>query len=171
MLKEEFYKLTGINLTEEEYRKVEEVYNSCVMVKDEFCRIWKDNRKNEGVNRLIGELMDTIRKYENDIKSLKEENSALSRDCTSLINENKEIRAEHSVEMQNNELQFRNHMRSFAEGLIKAGYEDMPASIYDVIKEKFGVDFIILTKRKYGIALHDSEIEYMVQILTQRGNG
>ena len=52
MLQEEFYKLTGVNLTGEEYKKVENIYTACRMEKDVFCKVWMEIKDNELVYQL-----------------------------------------------------------------------------------------------------------------------
>ena len=156
MLPEEFYKLTGVNLTGEEYAKVEQVYTSCQMEKAEFCKIWKENHENEGVSKLIGELMNTINKFEEDIRMLKDDNKSLTEEVEGM-------KAQYSAEMDNEQLMHRNQMEDFANKIIKAGEYDFPEEIYDAIEEEFGIQFIIRSKWEQSIELTDEEIGYMVK--------
>lgn len=155
MLQSEFTEKTGVNLTGEEYAKVEHIYNSVMMNKDEFCKLWMENRD----NKIIAELMDTIYKFEDDINNLKADNDSLSEEVEGL-------KAQHYAEMDNEQLMHRNQMEAFAKKLIKAGEYDMPKDIYDAIEEDFGIEFIIRSKWEQNIELQEEEIDYMVKKLT-----
>ena len=75
MLQSEFFERTGVNLTGEEYKEVERIYDSVQMDKNEFCELWLKNRD----NKIIAELMDTIKKLEDDCEALKGTNESLEK--------------------------------------------------------------------------------------------
>ena len=54
------------------------------------------------------------------------------------------------------------HLEEFARSIITAAGESIDAKVYDRIEEECGIAFIIKTKRQNGIALSDSEIDYLV---------
>ena len=69
MLQSEFFERTNVHLTDEEYARVEHIYNSVQMNKDEFCKLWLKNRDNQ----IISELMVTINKLESEVRVMKKE--------------------------------------------------------------------------------------------------
>ena len=154
MLQSEFVDRTKVSLTGEQYKEVEHIYNSVEMDKDEFCTLWLKNRD----NKIIVELMNTVKKLEDDCRQMRNE-------CESLTEEMESLKAMHSAEMDNEQLMHRNHMEDFAKKLIKAGEYDFPTDIYDVVEEEFGLPFIIHSKWEQSIDLTEEEIEYMVKKL------
>ena len=156
MLPEEFYKLTGVNLTGEDYKKVENIYTSCKMEKDVFANVWMEIKDNEIVYQLVNELTENCLKLEDDCRALKGTNE-------SLFQELEGLKAQHAAEMDNERLMHRNHMEDFAKRLIKAGEYDFPKDIYDAVEEEFGIQFIIRSKWEQSIDLTEEEIDYMVK--------
>ncbi len=155
MLPSEFTERTCINLTGEEYAEVEHIYNSVQMDKDEFCALWLKNRD----NKLIAELMNTIKKLEDDCRALKGTNESLAAEI-------ERMKAQHEGELQQMSDTHKDHMEDFASRLIKASeYEDMPTQMYQEIEEEFGLPFIIRNKWQNSIELQDTEIQYMVDKL------
>ena len=154
MLQSEFYERTKVNLTGEEYAMVEHIYNSVQMDKDEFCQLWLKNRE----NKIIAELMNTITKLENDCRSWRDENEALT-------DELEQLHVHYKAEAEQSSLVAQKHMEDFGKKLIKAGEYEFPSEIYDVVEEEFGVKFIIRSKWEQSIELTESEIDYMVNKL------
>ena len=154
MLQSEFFEMTKVILSGEEYARVEAIYNSVQMDKYEFCKLWLQNRD----NKIILELMDTIKKLEDDCNALKGTNKELGEEVDNL-------KALNKTERDNDALKHRNEMEDFGRRLIKAGEFDFPNDIKDVIEEEFGLQFIIRSKWEQGIELTDEEIEYMVKKL------
>ena len=155
MMQPEFFERTGVNLTGEEYAKVEAIYNSVQMNKDEFCQLWLKNRD----NKIIAELMDTIKKLEDDCQALKGTNKSLAEEVESM-------KAQHEGELQQMSDTHKRHMEDFAGKLIQAcEYETMPTQMYQEIEEEFGLPFIIRNKWNHSIELQDTEIQYMVDKL------
>lgn len=135
MLQSEFFERTGVNLTGEEYAKVEHIYNSVQMDKDEFCQLWLQNRD----NKIIAELMNTLTRAEDDCVALKSTNKGL-------VDEMELMEAAHRAEVENDSLMYRNNIEELGKKIIKAGEYDFPADIYDVVEEEFGLPFIIHSK-------------------------
>lgn len=156
MLQSEFFERTKVNLTGEEYAKVEHIYNSVQMDKDEFCQLWLQNRN----NKIISELMDTIKKLEDDCAALKGVNE-------NIMKEAEEMKAQYEAEISQDDLQHRNAMEDFGKRIIKAGEYDFPSDIYDVVEEEFGMPFIIKAKDEMSLEFSDDEISYMVKKVTE----
>jgi hypothetical protein len=155
MMQSEFFERTGVNLTGEEYADVEHIYNSVQMNKDEFCQLWLKNRD----NKIIAELMDIIKKLEDDCQELKKINETQE-------NEYESFKAQMEGELQQMSDTHKQHMEDFAGKLIQAcEYEDMPTAMYQEIEEEFGLPFIIRNKWNHSIELQDAEIQYMVDKL------
>lgn len=154
MLPSEFTERTKVTPTSEEYAEVEHIYNSVQMNKDEFCKLWLENRD----NKIIAELMDTIKKLENDCK-------ALNKDLDDQMAENESLKVQYEGELQQMRDTHKSHMEEFAKKLIKSGEYDMPKDIYDAIEEEFGKEFIICSKWEQSIEFQEEEIDYMVKKL------
>ena len=146
MLQSEFYERTKVNLTGEEYVKVETLYNEVHMDKDEFCKQWLKLRNNPLMKETIEafyesqQMIITIAKLENEIKKQKEQYES----------EIEKVENIHSTKM-----------KEFAKRIIRAN-EDGELRVYDVIEEEYGLPLIIKTKREAGIPLSEGEIDYMV---------
>lgn len=70
MNKQEFEQRTGINLTDDEYQKVEEMYMLCGNIdKDEFCKDYKKHKDSEML-RIFTEL---VKEKDEKLKVLKRE--------------------------------------------------------------------------------------------------
>ena len=156
MLHEEFFERTKVSLTGDEYAKVEAIYNSVQMDKDEFCQLWLKNRD----NKIVAELMDTIKKLEDDCAALKGTNESLGEEVEGL-------KAQNEAERDNDALVHRQQMEGLAKKIVKAGEYDLPSEIYDVLEEEFGIQFIIKSKWEQGIELTEDEIGYMVGTLNK----
>lgn len=155
MLPEEFYERTKVQLTGEEYKEVEAIYNSVQMDKDEFCKLWLENRD----NKIIAELMCTIKKLEDDCQKLRS-------DSKTLTEEMEQLKASHKAEVEQDALQHRNEMDDLGRRIIRASeYSCLDSAIYDVLEEEFGIGFIIKTKHDANMELEDKEIDYMVSKL------
>lgn len=146
MLQSEFYERTKVNLTGEEYVKVETLYNEVHMDKDEFCKQWLKLRNNPLMKETIEafyesqQMIITIAKLENEIKKQKEQYES----------EIEKVENIHSTKM-----------KEFAKRIIRAN-EDGDLRVYDVVEEEYDMGFIIKAKREAGIPLSESEIDYMV---------
>ncbi len=152
MLPSEFYERTKVNLTAEEYAKVEHIYNSVLMDKDEFCKLWLKNRD----NKLVAELMETIYKYEAVISELREHNATL----LNTICEIKEEAERDSQKMSNTHM---DEMETLGWKIV-TNIEN-PSNLYSAIEEEFGINFIIKTKLQAGIDLNEDEKAYLVSKL------
>ncbi len=81
MTRKEFEERTGLQVTEAEFRIVNDFYMSAgVMEKDTFCREWKQH----GESKLLGELLNTA-KREHDMGMQKKE------ECDKLYSERWEL--------------------------------------------------------------------------------
>lgn len=107
MLQQEFFERTGVNLTGEEYAKVEAIYNSVQMDKDEFCKLWLKNKE----NKLIAELMETISNQEDEIRRQRGE---LEMRTSQMADEVQR----HSEELKACEKSMRSQMEEFAKNII-----------------------------------------------------
>ena len=154
MLLSEFFERTGVNLTGEEYAEVEHIYESVQMNKDEFCKLWLKNRD----NKIIAELMDTIKKLEDDCNALKATDESLGQEVDGL-------KAQQEGELKHMSDTHKAHMEDFAKRLLKAGEYDLSKEIYDEIEQEFGIAFIIHSKWEQSIELTENEIDYMVKNL------
>ena len=156
MLQSEFFERTKVNLTGEEYAKVEAIYNILPnMDKDEFCKEWLKLKDNP----LIKEIAEGAVRVERE----KLEAEQTSRECKQRLTNMEEAHEKEILKM--GELH-KQHMEDFAGKLIKAcEYEDMPTAMYQEIEEEFGLPFIIRNKWKNSIELQDTEIQYMVDKL------
>lgn len=154
MLPQEFFERTGVNLTGEEYAEVEHIYNSVQMEKDEFCQLWLQNRE----NKIIAELMNTIKKLEDECQKATRQRYALTIEM-------EQMKTAHQAEIDQDSLMHRNKMENFGKEIIKAGEFDFPSDIYRVVEEEFGLPFIIKTKYENNISLEDEEVEFMIKKL------
>ena len=152
MLQSEFFERTKVPLKGEEYAEVEHIYNSVQMDKNEFCQLWLQNRN----NKIIAELMNTIKKLEDDCQNA-------TRDCNALTEEMEQMKEAHKLEAENDAIMYRNNIEEFGKKIIKAGEYDFPKDIYDAVEEEFGIKFIIRSKWEQSIELTEEEIDYMVK--------
>lgn len=156
MLQSEFYEMTKVNLTPEEYKKIEEVYDSCQMDKNSFCKVWKENRDNEGVCQLISELMDTIRKLEDDVRKQRD-------DCEAITSEMEDMKSLHKAELENENLVSRDKIKNFARKMVV--YMDDETNLYEAIENEFGQDYIIQVKLEEDMDLNKEERDYLINML------
>ncbi len=149
MLQSEFYERTKVNLTCEEYVKVETLYNEVQMDKDEFCKEWLKLRNNP----LLKETIEAFYKSQQMVYEFPK-----------LKGEIKAMEAAHSTEKEAINDKWMDMMADFAKAIVRAN-EDGDARVYDVIEEQYGMAFIIKTKNEANIPLSDEEIKYMVSKL------
>ena len=148
----EFYERTGVNLTGEEYKQVEDIYNSVQMDKDEFCELWMKNRD----NKIIAELMNTIKKLEEDCNELKSSNDRLLIDMGG-------VKAETERQLQQIGNTHKEHMESLGRKMIEHFEDD--AYRYDDLCEEFGLDNICKWKLELDIELGREEREHLIKKL------
>lgn len=152
MLQEEFFERTKVQLTGEEYKKVEAIYNSVQMDKDEFCKLWLKNRE----NKIIVELMDTIKNLESGCQALK------------LTNANLSVEMEALKEHQEDELKamsdtYKRNMEEFGRKMVV--HFDDDTLRYDAIAEEYGLDAICKWKLEEDIELEKEEREHLIKKL------
>ena len=152
MMQSEFYERTKVNLTGEEYAEVEDIYNSVQMDKDEFCKLWLKNRD----NKIIAELMNTIKKLEDDCRQM-------SNSCESLTEEMEGMKAQHEGELQEMSDTHKAHMEDFGRKMII--HMDDDTYRYDDICEEFGFDFVCQVKLEEDIDLDTQERAHLVKML------
>ncbi len=141
MLQSEFYDRTHVTLSAEQYGEVENIYNRLQMDKDEFCRLWLENRD----NKIIKELMDHIMATEKKMY-VAEENAAK---CKKII-ENEREKCQERIE-------------SLGRKLVANIYDD--TRIYDILEEEFTLDFIIKVKLQENMDLEEHERKHLIQKL------
>ena len=149
MLQSEFFERTKVNLTGEEYVKIETLYNEVQMDKDEFCKEWLKLRNNP----LLKETIEAFYKSQQMVYEI-----------SKLKGEIKAMEAAHSIEKEEINDKWMDIMGDFAKTIVRAN-EDGDARVYDVIEEQYGIAFIIKTKYEANIPLSDEEIKYMVSKL------
>ena len=146
MLQSEFFERTKVNLTGEEYVKIETLYNEVQMDKDEFCKEWLKLRNNP----LLKETIEAFYKSQQIVYEI-----------SKLRGEIKAMEDAHNTAKEAINDKWMDMMADFAKTIVRAN-EDGDARVYDVIEEQYGIGFIIRTKREAGIPLSESEIDYMV---------
>lgn len=152
MLQSEFFDRTKVNLTGEQYNEVEHIYESVQMDKDEFCKLWLKNRD----NKIIAELMSTVKKLEDDCQALKADNKQLVDEMEGAI-------ASHKAELKMTSDTARAHIEELGERIIKS--IESPNNLYNYIEEEFGISFIIRVKLQNGIELSEEEKNYLIRKL------
>lgn len=152
MLQSEFFERTKVSLTGEEYNEVEQIYESCQMDKDEFCKLWLNNRE----NKIIAELMVTIKKLENDCQELKSKNKNLSEQIESKT-------AEMESELKNMSDAHKRHMEEFGRKMVI--HFDDDTYRYDDICEEFGLDNVCKWKLEENIDLEKEERDHLIKKL------
>lgn len=152
MLPSEFFERTGVDLTGEDYAKVEKIYESVQMNKDDFCRLWLENRDNQ----IINELMVTISGLETDNQALKKANEILASNEKVMKDE-----YERNLDVATNTFQD-NMFRLAHKILADLGDE---SRLYDIIEEEFSLDFIIKWKLKENYDLLPHEREHLLKKL------
>jgi len=153
MLQTEFYERTKDNLTGEEYAKVEHLYNSVQMDKDEFCREWMRHERDD---KMIAELMVTINNLERKSQELELDNKRL-------MNDFKKAMRQHEEEVKSDAAAYKRSMEDFGRKIIVNASDD--SCLYSIIEEEFGIDFIIMVKLEEDIDLEKSEREYLANKL------
>jgi hypothetical protein len=141
MLKSEFYDRTHVSLSDEEYGAVENIYNRVQMDKDEFCRLWLDNRDNKIINELVSYAM-----------GVEKANAALDK----VSKELEEKLAGELAERQK-------HLLDFGRKVVS--YLDDESRLYDFCVEEFGQNFVIKVKLECNIDLDTNEREYLAKML------
>lgn len=149
MLQSEFFDRTKVNLTPEEYVKVETLYNEVEMNKDEFCKQWLKLRNNPLMKEVI-EAFYTSQKMRLEIARLKEQ-----------LKEKDKFHIEESDRLLKEQ---RKKFYTFASTVVRANESDKER-VYDAIEEEFGIGFIIKTKYHAGIPFSEEEIRYLVNKL------
>lgn len=141
MLQSEFYDRTHVTLSAEEYGKVENIYDRVQMNKDEFCKLWLENRD----NKIIKELMDHIMETEMRLDVAQDE----IHKCSKLI------------EKERNECKDR--IESLGRKIVANIYDD--TKIYDALEEEFTLDFIIKVKLENNMDLEEHERKHLIEKL------
>jgi len=141
MLQSEFYDRTHVTLSAEQYGEVENIYNRCQMDKDEFCRLWLENRD----NKIIKELMDHIMNTEKKLYFAKEKAAK----CDKAINDERE--------------KCKEHIESLGRKVV-ANIDD-ETKLYDAIEEEFTLDFIIKVKLQENMDLDLHERQHLIEKL------
>ncbi len=141
MLQSEFFERTNVTLTGEQYGEVENIYNRLQMNKDEFCKLWLENRD----NKIIKELMDYILGIEKKL-AVAEQNAAK---CDKIIKSEREKCQE--------------RMDSLGRKIISNLYDD--SRIYDALEEEFTLDFIIKVKLENNMDLEEHERKHLIEKL------
>lgn len=141
MLQSEFYDRTHVTLSAEEYGKVENIYDRVQMNKDEFCKLWLENRD----NKIIKELMDHIMETEMRLDAAQDE----IHKCSKLI------------EKERNECKDR--IESLGRKIVANIYDD--TKIYDALEEEFTLDFIIKVKLENNMDLEEHERKHLIEKL------
>lgn len=141
MLQSEFYDRTHVTLSAEEYGKVENIYDRVQMNKDEFCKLWLENRDNQ----IIKELMDHIMETEMRLCAAQEDND----------------NHEKLLEKERKECQER--IESLGRKIVANIYDD--TKIYDALEEEFTLDFIIKVKLENNMDLEEHERKHLIEKL------
>lgn len=154
MLQSEFYERTGINLTGDDYARVEQMYLATQMDKDVFCKEWLKHRD----DRIVRELMGTVNALQMELNKANED---IKEYTQKIDNIESQCEKKHQDIVKTNKMRFEDFARSIIDGL-----EDIDVQkVYDTIEEEFGIAFIIKYKRSRGYELSESEIDYMVSKL------
>lgn len=138
MLQSEFYDRTGVTLTAEEYGDVENIYNRVQMDKDEFCKLWMNNRDNQIIKELVQTCMTLERK-----------NAALEGANTNFESTIAKEREKYGEKMKN----------FAAKVLTNLGDK---SRIYDAIEEEFTLDFIVRVKLENDLELEEHERKHLL---------
>ena len=149
MLQSEFFERTKVNLEPQVYIKVETLYNEVKMDKDAFCKEFLKLQKNP----LFKEIVEAF--YESQ---------QMVYEIARLKNVIQELKVSRDKEVTDVGKQWANRMRVFAQDVILAN-EAGELRVYDVVKEEYGIGFIIKTKHVEGVSLTEEEISYMVSKL------
>ena len=153
MLQSEFFERTGVNLTGEEYAKVEAIYNILPnMDKDEFCKEWKKLKDNP----LMKEIAEAARKLETE----KMEADQSIREGKAKIAAMTEA---HQKEIEKIDEQHKAHMEAFGRKMVV--HMDDDTYRYDDVCEEFGLDFICRVKLEEIIDLEKEEREHLIKKL------
>lgn len=141
MLQSEFYDRTHVTLSAEQYGEVENIYNRCKMDKDEFCKLWLENRD----NKIIKELMDHIMNTEKKLYFAEEKVAK----CDKAINDERE--------------KCKERIESLGRKVV-ANIDD-ETRLYDAIEEEFTLDFIIKVKLQENMDLDLHERQHLIEKL------
>ncbi len=152
MTQNEFFERTKVNLTPEEYSRVESLYMAVKMNKDLFCMEWMKMRKNQ----LMTELGEGVKSLNTELVEKEQETRELKKRIVKL-------QQDHAEDMKLVNSQHNKATDELLSKIICAG--ENSKMIYDIVEEEKGIAFIIKTKRQNGIALTEDEIDYMVNKL------
>jgi len=141
MLQSEFFDRTHVSLSAEEYGNVENIYNRLQMNKDEFCKLWLDNRD----NKIIAELMQYVMRLEKVNASLEK------------------VGKEFDEKMAKELVEKHEHFLDFGRKII-ANIDD-ESRLYDICEEEFTLDFICKVKLEEDIDLEEHERKHLLQKL------
>ena len=141
MLQSEFYDRTHVTLSAEQYGEVENIYNRLQMDKDEFCRLWLENRDNKIIKELMVHIMNIEKKLH-----VAEENIAK---CDKVISDERE--------------KCRERIESIGRRIV-ANIDD-ETRIYDALEEEFTLDFIIKVKLQENLDLYEHERRHLIEKL------
>lgn len=153
MLQSEFFERTGLNLTCDEYAKVEAIYNILPkMDKDEFCKEWKKLNNNP----LIKEIAEVARNLEKDklvaaqtLRDAKEKIAAMAE--------------AHQKEIEKIGYQYKERIEEFGRKMVVHFEDDVCR--YDAIAEEFGLGNICKWKLEENYDLEKEEREYLISKL------
>ena len=154
MLQSEFYERTKVNLTGDEYARVEKMYLATEMDKDIFCQEWLKHHD----DLLVMDLMHTIISLQDEVKGLE---SALKEETERIH----ELEKQREMDINNIGNMCKNRIEELARKTLKGIDERNMFHVYDTIEEELGLPFIIKSKREMGLEITDSEIDYMVSKL------
>ena len=153
MLQKEFEERIGRSVTQEEYVAANAMYMAAgEMDKDEFCKLWLKNRE----NKIIAEMMATIKKLENDCEFLKTQN-------TEFLKEKENLKETMESELKDLSDTYKRHMEEFGRKMV-IHFED-ESYRYDDICEEFGLNNVCKWKLEEGIDLEKEEREHLIKKL------
>ena len=153
MMQSEFFERTGVNLTGEEYARVEAIYTILPqMDKDEFCKQWLKLKDNP----LIQEIAFGAQKVERE----KLEAEQAKREAKAKIEAMKEA---HEKEMLEIGQKHKEHIEEFGRKMIEHFEDDTYR--YDDLCEEFGLDNICKWKLELNIDLDKEEREHLIKKL------
>lgn len=149
MLQNEFFEMTKVSLTPEEYSKVECLYNNVQMPKDQFCKEWLKLKDSP----LMEELADGMKTLEDGLRLA----SARVDQLENTIDENAE---KHAKDKQKLSESLHSHMEEFGRYILLN--IDDESKIYDKIEEEFTLSFIVRAKLEENIELESHEREFLL---------
>lgn len=142
--------MTNVNLTGEDYRRVENAYAEVVMDKKDFCRLWLEHRGNQ----LVEELIDAVNHLCKRAAELKSELDAAKE-------ETEKVRSQADANYRIQSLNAQSHLNDLGRKILcNLGEDDF--RIYDILEEEFTLDFIIRVKLEEDFELSEDERKYLI---------